>query len=387
MFRKILLSFLILASANAHALQKVRIKDIVKFEGIRDNILIGYGLVVGLNGTGDTLKNNEFTKKGLEDFLTKLGMSTKGGSLKTKNVAAVTVTAVLPPFSRLGSKIDVKISALGDARSLQGGTLLATPLLGADGEVYAVAQGSLSVAGFEAKGKSTTINKGISTTAFISNGANIEKEIDFTLNDMSSIKLSLNNPDISTSFNLANVINSRMKKQIARALDPGTVEVQFPKDYSGSMLTMLAEIEQMRVDTDQKAKIIIEESSGTVVITDNVRISPVAIAQGNLSIKISETFDVSQPDPFAIDQTQLGGAVENKEGVVVAGGLSTIVTPKTDIQVDENEERQLTMVDSGVTLRDLVQALNELGVGPRDMISILENIKSAGALHAEIIAK
>lgn len=376
-----------LISCQSMAIQKVRVKDVVKFEGIRDNLLIGYGLVVGLNGTGDTLKNSEFTKKGLEEFLVKLGISTKGSELKTKNVAAVTVTAVLPPFSRVGSKIDVKISALGDAKNLQGGTLLATPMLGADGEVYAVSQGAVSIAGFKAKGNSQTISKGVTTSGFISNGAIIEKEINFALNDMEKMNLSLNNPDISTAFNLANVINDRMKESIAVALDPGTVQLKRPTDFKGTLLMLLAQIEQMRIDTDQKAQIIIEESTGTIVITDNVRIDPIAISQGNLSIKITETYDVDQPNPFAIDQSVLGQAFENERNVISSGTLSTIVTPQTEIEVDEQEERQLTFVESGVTLRDLVKALNSLGVGPRDLISILQNIKSAGALHADIIEK
>jgi flagellar P-ring protein precursor FlgI len=349
----------------AHATS--RIKDIVSVEGVRENQLVGYGLVVGLNGTGDNLNNAPFTQKGLIDFLERLGVNTRGSNLKTKNIAAVTVTAALPAFARSGSNIDVTVSTLGDAKSLQGGTLLATPLLGADGEVYAVGQGSVTIGGFQAVGKGTTVNKGVSTNGFIANGAIVEKEIDFDLNAMNSIKLALRNPDMSTSVQIAETINNKMHSDMARATDPGTVSITVPAGQKNNVVGLLSTIEKIDVETDQTAKVVIDEASGTIVIGENVRIDTVAIAQGNLTITIKEDPQVSQPGPLS--------------------GGSTVAVPNTTIKVDEQKGNRMVTMERGTTLKELVAGLNALGVGPRDMITILQTIKSAGALQAELQIK
>jgi flagellar P-ring protein precursor FlgI len=368
------LSFLVLLFSiiclPKHSFATSRLKDIVRFEGVRDNLLIGYGLVVGLNGTGDNLNNSSFTQKGLIDFLERLGINTRGANLKTKNIAAVTITASLPPFTRQGNRINVSVSTLGDAKSLQGGTLLATPLLGADGEVYAVAQGQVSIGGFQASGKGTTVSKGVSTNGFIPNGAIIEKEIDFDLSALKTMKLSLQNPDISTSLQIAKKINNHLGAKLARAMDPGTVELNIPEFQKDNVVALLAQIEQIPIEPDQVAKIIIDESSGTIVMGENVRISPVAISQGNLTITIKEKPTVSQAFPFA--------------PVITA---ETKVVDNTVVDVDESKGRKMVVLEKGSTLKELVDGLNALGIGPRDLITILENIKVAGALQADIEAK
>ncbi len=344
-----------------------RIKDVVAIEGIRDNVLLGYGLVVGLNGSGDKLKNNAFTQQSLIAFLERQGVNTRGLDLKSKNVAAVTVTAMLPGFARSGSKVDVQVSAMGDAKSLLGGTLLATPLYGADGEVYVVAQGPVTVSGFEASGDSgTSITKGVPTSAYISNGGIVEREIEFSLNDMSELKLALRNPDLSTASSITEAINARIGPGASHVADPGTVALTVPASYSGDVATLLADIEKLDVETDQPAKIVIDESSGTIVMGENVRIDTVAVAQGNLVVKVEETPQVSQPGPFAPE------------------GAETVVVPRTNISVDEGNGKKMAVLQKGATLGDLVNGLNSLGVGPRDMITILQTIKAAGALQAEI---
>jgi len=345
-----------------------RLKDIAAFEGVRDNILMGYGLVVGLNGTGDKLKNNEFTSQSLIAFLERQGVNTRGTELKSKNVAAVTVTATLPAFARTGGKINVSVSAMGDARSLQGGILLATVLYGADGEVYAVAQGPISIAGYEAGGAGTTVTKGVPTNGFIADGGIIEREINFTLNNMSSLNIGLRNPDISTAKHVAETINRHLGVDAAEMTDPGTVHLRVPIDFKGNTSKLLAEIEQLPVQTDQIAKVVIDEASGTVVMGENVRIDTVAVAQGNLVVKVEETAQVSQPGPLA------------------PPGAETAVTPVTNVSVEESKSK-MTIMPHGATLRELVAGLNALGVGPRDLITILQTIKSAGALEAEIVAK
>lgn len=347
--------------------QASRIKDVVAVEGIRDNMLLGYGLVVGLNGTGDKLKNNAFTQQSLIAFLERQGVNTRGLDLKSKNVAAVTVTAMLPGFARSGSRVDVQVSAMGDAKSLLGGTLLATPLYGADGEVYTVAQGPITVAGFEASGDSgTSITKGVPTSGYISNGGIVERETNFSLNDMPELKLALRNPDLSTASSIVEAINARVGPGTAHVTDPGTVALAVPASYSEDVATLLADIEKLDVETDQPAKIVIDESSGTIVMGENVRIDTVAVAQGNLVVKVEETPQVSQPGPFAPE------------------GAQTVVVPRTNISVDEGTGQKMAVLEKGATLRDLVGGLNSLGVGPRDMITILQTIKAAGALQAEI---
>jgi flagellar P-ring protein precursor FlgI len=345
-----------------------RLKDIADFEGVRDNLLMGYGLVVGLNGTGDKLKNNEFTSQSLIAFLERQGVNTRGTELKSKNIAAVTVTATLPPFSRAGGKINVNISAMGDAKSLQGGILLATSLYGADGEVYVVAQGPISIAGFEAGGGGTTVTKGVPTNGFIANGGIVEKEIPFALNKMSSLNIGLRNPDISTAKHVAEAINKHLGVEAAEMIDPGTVHLRVPIDYKDNTAKLLAEIEHVPVQTDQVAKVVIDEASGTVVMGENVRIDTVAVAQGNLVVRVEENQQVSQP------------------GALAPEGAATTVTTNTNVTVEESKDK-FAVLQHGTTLRELVAGLNALGVGPRDLITILQTIKSAGALQAEVLAK
>ena len=342
-----------------------RIKDIVDFEGIRDNQLVGYGLVVGLNGTGDSLADGHFTKQSLKSMLNRLGVAPTDAGLSSKNVAAVMVSANLPPFSRQGSRIDVTISALGDASNLLGGTLLVTPMLGADGEVYAVAQGQVAVGGFTAAGAAETVTKGVPTSARIANGAIVEREVPFEIGEMDVVKLSLKNADFTTARRISQAINAFLGTAAAAPTDPKTIEMQVPESYHRNVVNLLTDIEQLRVEPDQMARVLIDEQSGTIVMGENVRISTVAIAQGSLTIRITETQQVSQPGPFA----EVG---------------TTTTVNRTDVEVEEDSDARLTVLDDGVTLQDLVNGLNQLGIGPRDMITILQAIKAAGALQAEI---
>lgn len=347
------------------AAARSRIKDIVDFEGVRENMLVGYGLVVGLQGSGDNLGAAVFTRESITGMLARLGVNTRGADLKTKNVAAVMVTGVLPPFARQGSRIDVTVSALGDAKSLLGGTLLVTPLIGADGEVYAVGQGQVAVGGFEAAGAAEAISKGVPTSARIANGAIVEREVPFELQQMERIRLALRNPDFTTARRIAAAVNGRLGNGAAAAVDPGTVAVDLAKAGGLDPVAAMGEIEQLQVSPDQPAKVVIDEQTGIIVMGEKVRISTVAIAQGNLTIRITETPQVSQPNPFA------------EQG-------ETVVVPRTTVEVDEDSDRRLGVLPASVSLQELVNGLNALGVGPRDMISILQAIKAAGALHAEI---
>lgn len=349
---------------TSHAQASSRIKDLVDIEGVRENQLVGYGLVVGLNGTGDTLNNSPFTLQSLTAMLERLGVNTRGANLRTANVAAVMVTANLPAFATQGTRIDVTVSALGDATSLLGGTLLVTPLMGADGEVYAVSQGTLAVGGFAAQGQAATITRGVPTVGRISNGGLVEREITYAINTKSSLRLALRNPDFTTSRRIAEAINAFVGNPAAEAMDPSTVQFTMPADADRDIVNLLTDIEQLRIEPDQPAKVVIDEQSGIIVIGANVRVSEIAIAQGNLTITVTETPQVSQPNPLA-------------EG-------DTVVVPRTTVTADDEADNKLAVLDGGVTLRELVDALNALGVGPRDMISILQSIKAAGALQAEI---
>ncbi len=364
----ILIMWAYLSAFTSDARAEARIKDIVNFEGVRQNMLMGYGLVVGLNGTGDKLNNNAFTEQSLIAFLERQGVNTRGASLKSKNVAAVTVTAMLPPFSRNGSPIDVTVSAMGDAKDLTGGMLLATSLYGADGEVYAVAQGAVSIGGFKAASEkaAATLTKGVPTSGYVANGAIVEKEIDFKLNSMAELKMSLRNPDITTAEAIATAINSNVGPGLAAVSDPGTVVLQVPAIYNNRVTQLLAEVEKLKVETDQVARIVIDEASGTIVMGENVHIDTVAVAQGNLVVKVTETKEVSQPGAFAPE------------------GAQTVTTTTSEITVDDGGEKQMAVLKQGATLKDLVAGLNALGVGPRDLITILQTIKAAGALQAEI---
>ncbi len=343
-----------------------RIKDLAKFEGVRDNQLIGYGLVIGLNKTGDTVRNSPFTGQALTAMLERLGTNIRGSNLNPANVAAVMVMANLPPFATNGSRIDVTVSAMGDATDLNGGSLAVTSLLGADGEVYAVAQGPLSVGGFTAQGAAATVTKNVPTTARIPNGAIIEREIPFSFDGQSTIRLSLFNPDLTTARRVANAINGLLASNAAVAVDPTNVRIELPPAYRGNIVGMMTDVEQLRVDPDLPAKVVIDEASGIIVLGRDVRVSTVAIAQGNLTIKITESPLVSQPGAFAPQ------------------GATTQVVPRTTVSVDDDKNKKLAVVPAGVSLQDLVDGLNALGIGPRDMIQILQAIKSAGALQAEI---
>src|SRR5437763_10399377 len=281
-----------------------RIKDLANIEGVRQNQLIGYGLVVGLNGTGDTLNNIPFTRQSLQAMLERLGVNVRGQTLRTGNVAAVLVTANLPPFGTQGTRIDVTVSAMGDAKSLQGGTLLVTPLLGADGNVYAVGQGSLAIGGFSAEGDAAKITRGVPTVGRISNGAIIEREIDFALNRLPNLRLALRNADFTTAKRIAAAVNDFIGTPTAEPLDPSTVQLTIPKQFAGKVVALLTEIEQLQIEPDLPAKSVIDERSGIIVRGRDVRVSTVAVAQANLTVSISETAQVSQPSATATVDTR-----------------------------------------------------------------------------------
>jgi flagellar P-ring protein precursor FlgI len=354
------------AASSAQA--SSRIKDIASFEGVRENQLVGYGLVVGLNGTGDDLKKKAvFTRESLIGMLDRLGVNARSTDLETKNVAAVMVTANLPPFARQGSGIDVTVSSLGDATSLQGGTLLVTPMVGADGEIYAVAQGQVTTGGFSAQGQAESIVKGVPTSGRISEGGIVEREVPFDLAALHDVKIALRNPDFTTAQRIADAINGAMGPGSAKPLDSGTVELNLGM-HAGDPAAAITSIEQLPIDPDTPARVVIDETTGVIVIGDNVRISKVAIAQGNLTIRVTETPQVSQPSPFSNT------------------GVTTTV-PRTNISVNQDQNRKLEVLKPGVTLEELVAGLNSLGIGPRDMISILQSIKVAGALQADIVVQ
>ncbi|HEY8947753.1 MAG TPA: flagellar basal body P-ring protein FlgI [Rhizomicrobium sp.] len=355
----------VLAFAPLQAYAFSRVKDLVDIEGVRDNMLVGYGIVVGLNGTGDSLRNAPFTQLSIQTMLERMGVNTRGAQMQTKNTAAVMVTANLPAFTGQGSRIDVSVSALGDAKSLQGGTLLVTPLFGADGQIYALGQGPVAIGGFSAQGQGASVTRGVPTAGRIANGAIIERETGFVLANETTLRLSLHNPDLTTATRIAAAVNHYLGGAIATANDPATVRLSVPAAYPNGVVGLLTDVEQLKVDPDEPAKVIIDEQSGVIVMGSDVRISTVAIAQGNLTIKVTETPVVSQPAPFS------------KTG-------TTEVVPRTQIQVDDGKGNKMAVLHDGVSLQKLVDGLNALGVGPRDIISILQAIKAAGALQADI---
>ena len=341
-----------------------RIKDLAAIEGVRENQLVGYGIVVGLNGTGDSLNNAPFTKQSLQAMLERMGVNTRGANMRTANVAAVMVTANLPPFSTQGSRIDVSISALGDAKSLQGGTLLVTPLIGADGEAYAIAQGALAVGGFTAKGDAASVTRGVPTAARIASGAIVEREVEFKLGTQNAVRLALRNPDFTTARRIAMAINDLIGQPSAEPIDPSTVRLTLPPKFNGNIVDLITDIEQLAVEPDLPAKVVVDEATGIIVMGQDVRVSTVAVAQGNLTVTVSENPEVSQPNPLAQGQTT--------------------VVPRTQVSVDDGSKKKLGILQQTVSLRELVDGLNALGIGPRDMITILQAIKAAGALQAEI---
>lgn len=364
--RRVHLCCLLLLSALCalvHSSQAARVKDITNISGVRDNQLIGYGLVVGLNGTGDG-GNTEFTAQSISSMLRSLGVTVAPQDISVRNVAAVMVTATLPPFARAGNRVDILVSSLGDAKSLQGGTLLLTPLRAPNGSIYAVAQGALSIGGFSVSGQAGGgVQKNHPTVAHISGGALIEQEVPVQFNMKEQIRLTLHNPDFTTSQRMAETINARLGTSAAQALDSGTVEIRVPAAYRHNLVEFVATLESVEVTPDSIAKVVLDERTGTVVIGENVRIATVAIAHGNLSIEIKENSQVSQPAPLSRGQT--------------------VVTPDSNVQVHE-ENAKLILVPQAITIRDLVRALNSIGVTPRDLIAIFQAIKASGALQATL---
>jgi flagellar P-ring protein precursor FlgI len=363
-----------------------RLKDIADFEGARDNMLVGYGLVVGLNGTGDDLTRSIFTRESLIGMLERLGVNARDNNLRSKNVAAVMVTSTMSAFARQGTHLDIGVSAVGDSQSLLGGTLVVTPLLGADGEVYAVAQGEVTVAGYSAKGQGTTVVKGVPTAGRIANGAIVEREVAFDMRQMPTMNITLRNPDFTTAARVAAAIDGTLGLRLASAVDSGTVRLNIPEYRRNDLVGLITEIEQIRVDPDQIAKVVINEADGVIVMGENVRISTVAVAQGSLTVRITETPQVSQPAPFSGGGAPGAAGGGGAGGVQFApgGGAATAVVPRTDIKVTEEGTRRLAVVPQGVTIQELVNSLNALGIGPRDMISILQTVKAAGAMQADL---
>lgn len=358
-----LAAFCFLSPANAD----VRIKDLVEFDGVRSNDLVGYGLVVGLNGTGDGLRNAPFTEDIMTNILERLGVNVTGEQFRPRNVAAVFVTATLPPFARAGSTVDVTVSAIGDASSLLGGTLVMTPLNAADGLIYAVAQGPIVAGGASVEGDGARTVEGVPTSGGIPGGGRIEREIDFELSDLSTIRLALRSPDFTTAGRIEAAINGSIGRPVATMLDAGTVSLDILATGARSPAHAIGVIENIQVEPEVRARVVVDQRSGTVVMGRDVRISSVAVAQGNLTLRVEEEPIVVQPNPFA-------------EG-------ETIVVPRTRAAIDAEPGIGLAEVPAGTSLSEVVAGLNALGVAPRDMIDILTAIKAAGALHAEFVMK
>ncbi|MDX9746202.1 MAG: flagellar basal body P-ring protein FlgI [Syntrophales bacterium] len=382
-WRGVVLAFLFVLGLGWTGAEAARIKDIAEFNGIRDNQLIGYGLVVGLAGTGDDVDNG-FTKETLANLLSSQGLYTKGKKIDADNTAAVMITAVMPPFARVGTKVDVTVSSIGDAKSLQGGTLLMTPLKGADGQVYAVAQGPVVLGGFTAGGSGARAVKNHPAVGTISNGAFIERELRYDLDRMRELTIQLQHPDFTTAGRVADVIRSSLDGVVVRQVDGRVITVAMLPQAGGSVVDILPRLENLEVPVDAPAVVVMNERTGTVVMGENVRISTVAVSHGNLSIQIREDYRVSQPLPFAPGTAPGDRPVKDaKTGTVFAPGGQTVVTQETTVGAAE-EKRQLMVVPRGVTIDEVVKALNAIGVTPRDLITILQTIKAAGALQADL---
>ncbi len=381
-FKKISLIVLLLCFIGPSAGYSARIKDISSIKGIRQNQLFGYGLIVGLFGSGDK-GGSTFTQQGLANMLEHMGIHVNPEDIKAKNVAAVVVSAKMPPFARIGQKIDVTLSSIGDAKSLLGGTLLLTPLKGVDNKVYALAQGPVVIGGYAAGGAAGGgVAKNHTTAGRISGGATIEKEIPLSVMDKKELTILLNNPDFNTANRVANAVNAQMQARIATPMDSGTLEFKIPEKFNNNIVSLIAQIGEIEVKPDSIAKVIVNEKTGTVVVGENVRILRVAVAHGNLSIQIKEEKNVSQPRAFA--PSGRGVAPQQmKDGTVVAPGGSTVVTPESHVSVAEEDSR-LLLIPEGRTIGELVNALNAIGVTPRDLITILQAIKAAGALQGEL---
>lgn len=362
--RAALLSVASLFAQTASA-EAIRIKDLVEFDGVRGNDLVGYGLVVGLNGTGDGLRNSPFTEEIMSNLLERLGVNVTGEQFQPKNVAAVFVTATLPPFSRAGGRIDVTVSAIGDAKSLLGGTLVMTPLNGADGQIYAVAQGAIIAGGITAQGQAAKVTQGVPTAGTIPSGAHVEREVQFDFSQMHSVRLALRAPDFTTASRIEAVINKAFGRNVALMQDAGTVSLNIDATRMDSPAHAIAKLENLTVEPQGRARVVVDQRSGTIVMDDDVRISHVAIAQGNLTLRVDEMPQVVQPNPFA-------------EG-------ETIVVPRSSVDIQNAPGTGLAEVQGGTSLSQVVAGLNALGVAPHDMIDILKSINAAGALHAEFL--
>ncbi|SDF08116.1 flagellar basal body P-ring protein FlgI [Sulfitobacter delicatus] len=345
----------------------VRIKDLVDFDGVRGNDLVGYGLVVGLDGSGDGLRNAPFTEDIMTNILERLGVNVTGEQFRPKNVAAVLVTATLPPFARAGGQVDVTVSAIGDAKSLMGGTLIMTPMNAADGQIYAVAQGTIIAGGAKAEGEAGGVTQGVPTSGTIPSGARVEREIEFKLSALEELRLALREADFTTAGRIEQAINRDFGRRVAVMLDSGTVQLDVPATRMASVAHALGRIENIRVEPERKARVVVDQRSGTIVMGEDVRISRVAVSQGNLTLRIQETPLVSQPNPFS-------------EG-------ETVVVPRTNAEIREEPGIGLAEVPNGTSLSEVIAGLNALGVSPRDMIDILKSIKAAGALHAEFVVR
>ena len=357
----ILLCLAMLIIAGVAPANAARLKDIASFSGVRTNELVGYGLVVGLSGTGDG-STNEFTIRSMTNMLEKMGVSVNPNNLKPKNTAAVMVTAKMPASARPGSPLDVTVSSMGDAKSLLGGVLLITPLRGLDGRVYAVAQGSMTLGGYSAEGQAATAQKNITTVARMPNGATVEREVPFQFNRQDSLTINLANQDFGTAMQVVNRINFAVGANMAKALDGGTIQLAIPQRFQGNLVPLMASLENLDISPDSRARVVVDEKTGTVVLGGNVRLTRVAVAHGNLQIVVAETPNVSQPGAFS--------------------GGQTTVTPQSDLKVKEQNNRLLLM--EGATLQELVDGLNSVGATPRDLISILRTLKTAGSLQADL---
>jgi flagellar P-ring protein precursor FlgI len=345
----------------------VRVKDLVEFDGVRGNDLVGYGLVVGLNGTGDGLRNAPFTEEIMVTLLERLGVNVTGEDFRPRNVAAVLVTAALPPFARAGSRIDVTVSAIGDAKSLLGGTLVMTPLSGADGQVYAVAQGTILAGGVGVTGQGASVVQGVPTSGAIPAGASVEREISFDFTTVERLRLALRTPDFTTAGLIEEAINREMGRPVALMLDSGTIALDLKAAQMRSPAHLLGRIENLRVAPETRARVVVDQRSGTIVMGADVRISEVAVAQGNLTLRVEEAPLVVQPNPFSQGET--------------------IAVPRTRAEIEEAPGIGLAQLRGGTTLSEVVAGLNALGVSPRDVIDILKSINAAGALHAEFIVR
>ncbi len=362
-----ILTFLLMLLPTMAFSGAVRLKDLVDFDGVRGNDLVGYGLVVGLNGTGDGLRNSPFTEEIMSNILERLGVNVTGEDFRPKNVAAVLVTATLPPFSRVGSQIDITVSAIGDSKSLLGGTLIMTPLNAADGQIYAVAQGTVLAGGAVAEGEAASVTRGVPTSGVIPSGARVEREIEFNLSGLTQLRLALREPDFTTAGRIETAINREFNRSVALMRDSGTVELNIGGTGAASTAHAIGRIENILIEPETKARVVVDQRSGTIVMGQDVRISRVAVSQGNLTLRVEEAPIAVQPNPFARGET--------------------VVVPRTVAGIEESDGTGLAEIPEATTLSEVVAGLNALGVSPRDMIDILKTIKAAGALHAEFVVR